>query len=195
MKSVFPLHNDAANQALLKHLSRRLILTNDDLDRIRDLFGAKTAFYFAFIQTYLVFLVFPAFAGVVAWLLRSKYSLTYGIVTCIWCTVFLEYWKIQQVDLSIRWNVRNVSSTKVTRSEFKWETQTVDEVTGQTQLHFPRWKQGLRQLLQIPFVILSALALGCIIASVFALEILIAEVYTGSYKNIVVSYPNSPISS
>lgn len=60
-------------------------------------------------------------------------------------------------------------------------------MTGQTQLHFPRWKQGLRQLLQIPFVVLSTIALGIIITSVFALEILIAEVYTGSYKNAVVS--------
>lgn len=92
--------------------------------------------------------------------------------------------------------MRNISSTKVTRSEFKWETQTVDEVTGQTQLHFPRWKQGLRQLLQIPFVILAALALGFIIAGVFALEVLIAEVYTGSYKSIVVSiYPNRSVRS
>lgn len=187
VKSIFPLHNDGANQALLKHLSRRLMLTNDDLDQIRNLFGSKVAFYFAFIQTYLVFLAFPAVAGVVAWILRSKYSLAYGIVTCVWCTVFLEYWKIQQVDLSIRWNVRNISSTKVVRSQFKWESQTFDEATGQMHLHFPRWKQGLRQLLQIPFVALAAMALGIIIAAVFALEVLIAEVYTGSYKNIVVS--------
>lgn len=41
VKSIFPLHNDAANQALLKHLSRRFILTNEDLDQIRDLFGSK----------------------------------------------------------------------------------------------------------------------------------------------------------
>lgn len=39
--SIFPLHNEAANQALLSHLSRRLILTAKDLDQIRDLFGAK----------------------------------------------------------------------------------------------------------------------------------------------------------
>lgn len=41
VKSIFPLHNEPANQALLKHLSRKLILTNHDLDRIRDLFGSK----------------------------------------------------------------------------------------------------------------------------------------------------------
>ena len=188
VKSIFPLHNEYSNQVLLRHLSRRFILTNDDLDQIRNLFGSKVAFYFAFIQTYLVFLLFPAFAGTVAWLLKSKYSLAYGIVTCVWCAVFLEYWKLLELDLSIRWNVRNVSSVKANRPQFRWEHKIVDERTGHTQYYFPRWKQLLRQLLQIPFVVLSAIALGVIIVSVFTLEILIAEVYNGSYKSVVVSW-------
>lgn len=50
--SIFPLHNQGANRALLAHLSTRVFLEPADLDRIRDLWGAKVAFYFAFIQTY-----------------------------------------------------------------------------------------------------------------------------------------------
>jgi len=42
--SIFPLHNEAANMALLRQLSSRLFLTNDDLDRIRNLFGTKVTF-------------------------------------------------------------------------------------------------------------------------------------------------------
>jgi hypothetical protein len=41
VKSIFPIHNESANTALLGHLSRRLFLNNEDLDRIRDLFGVK----------------------------------------------------------------------------------------------------------------------------------------------------------
>ena len=44
VKSTFPIHNEAANQALLKRLSTRLFLTNDDLDQVRNLFGAKVSF-------------------------------------------------------------------------------------------------------------------------------------------------------
>lgn len=41
VKATFPLHNEPANQFLLRHLSRRLILTVDDFDKIRDLLGSK----------------------------------------------------------------------------------------------------------------------------------------------------------
>ena len=41
VKAIFPLHNERDNQVLLRHLSRRLVLTNDDFDKIRDLLGAK----------------------------------------------------------------------------------------------------------------------------------------------------------
>ena len=43
--SIFPLHNEAANQTLLKHLSSKLVLTTRDLDQIRDLFGAKVSLF------------------------------------------------------------------------------------------------------------------------------------------------------
>ncbi|CAH0037888.1 unnamed protein product [Clonostachys solani] len=188
VKSIFPLHNEAKNQALLKHLSKRLVLTMEDLDQIRDLFGTKVAFYFAFIQTYLVLLTFPAATGFITWFLGGRYSLTYAITTCVWCTFMVEYWKIQQTDLSIRWGVRNIASAKVNRPQFQWEKSWVDE-TGRTRYYFPRWKLILRHLLQIPFVLLATIALGAIIIAVFALEILITEGYQGPYKTVVEFLP------
>ena len=38
--SIFPLHNHPINNQLLSHLSRRIFLTADDLDQIRNLWGA-----------------------------------------------------------------------------------------------------------------------------------------------------------
>lgn len=116
----------------------------------------------------------------------SKYSLTYAIATCVWCTIFLEYWKIQEVDLSIRWNVQGIGKVKVNRPQFKYDKIIKDEA-GQEKHYFPKWKTVSRQLLQIPFVLLSALALGAIIVLVFAIEVLISEGYDGPYKNLIVS--------
>ncbi|KAH6693612.1 calcium-activated chloride channel-domain-containing protein [Plectosphaerella plurivora] len=186
--SIFPLHNERLNQSLLTHLSKHIFLTHDDLDQIRDLWGSKVAFYFAFIQTYLVFLIFPAVTGVAAWLFLPKYSLFYAILTCVWCTVFLEYWKIQEVDLSIRWNVRGIAHVKVNRPQFKWESVTTDEA-GREHHHFSRKKQVLRQLLQIPFILFATLALGTMIVSVFAIEVLISESYEGPYKSYLEYLP------
>jgi len=188
VKAIFPLHNEGTNQSLMKHLSKRLFLTLDDIDDIRDLWGPKVAFYFAFIQTYLLFLTFPAITGVIAWIYLSKYSLTYAIATCVWCTIFLEYWKIQEVDLSIRWNVQGVGKVKVNRPQFKYEKVIKDD-TGREIHYFPKWKQISRQLLQIPFVMISAAVLGAIIVLVFAIEVLISEGYDGPHKNLMEYVP------
>lgn len=139
------------------------------------------AFYFAFIQTYLLFLSIPAVTGVIAWLWLPRYSLAYGILTSVWCAVFLEYWKITEVDLSLRWGVQGVQTVKVTRPQFKHEKVYVD-AGGRTHHYFPKWKQISRQLLQIPFLLFAMIALGTAIVSVFAIEILISETYAGPYK-------------
>lgn len=150
----------------------------------------QVAFYFAFIQTYLMFLAFPAITGVIAWLWLPRYSLGYGIITSIWCTVFLEYWKVQEVDLSLRWNVKGITSVKINRPQFKYDSVLVDE-GGRKHYLFPRWKQICLQLMQIPFLLFAFAALGTTIVLVFAIEILISETYAGPYKNYLVSIHKS----
>ncbi|KAL5116585.1 hypothetical protein ACEQ8H_005463 [Pleosporales sp. CAS-2024a] len=181
VSSIFPLHNGVANNLLLAHLSKRVFLTLDDLDKIRDLWGTKIAFYFAFIQTYFRSLAFPCAAGIFAWAFLSKYSLLFAIIIGIWCTVFLEYWKIKQTDLAIRWKVRGVENLKVNRPQFRYDKEIVD-AAGRIRHIFPRWKRLLRQLIVIPFVLVSTALLGILIALVFVIETYINEAYDGPYK-------------
>ncbi|EUC46220.1 hypothetical protein COCMIDRAFT_4725 [Bipolaris oryzae ATCC 44560] len=179
--SIFPLHNPRANRALLAHLSTRVFLDLSDLDQIRNLWGSKVAFYFAFIQTYFRSLAFPCIAGLFAWAFLPKYSLFFALLIGVWCTVFLEYWKIKQADLAIRWDVRGVGSLKVDRPQFRYEKEIIDSA-GRVQRHFPRWKRILRQLLVVPFVIISTVILGVLITCVFFLETFIGEAYDGPHK-------------
>jgi anoctamin-10 len=172
---------------LLAHLSKRIFLTLEDLDQIRDLWGTKIAFYFAFIQTYFRSLAFPCAAGIFAWAFLPKYSLFFAVVIGVWCTVFLEYWKIKQTDLAIRWNVRGVGDLKVNRPQFRYEKELIDSA-GRVRHHFPRWKRILRQSLVLPFVLVSTLFLGALITLVLAIETFISEAYEGAYKIYLVSY-------
>ncbi|KAH7079673.1 calcium-activated chloride channel-domain-containing protein [Paraphoma chrysanthemicola] len=181
VSSMFPLHNRAANRELLTHLSKRVFLTLDDLDKIRDLWGAKIAFYFAFLQTYFRSLAFPCIAGIFAWAVLPKYSLLFALVVGVWCTVFLEYWKIKQTDLAIRWNVRGVGDLKLNRPQFQFDREIVDSA-GRVRHYFPRWKRVLRQLVVIPFVFVSTIFLGLLITLVFVIETFISEAYEGPYK-------------
>jgi hypothetical protein len=54
VKAIFPIHNSKVNQSLLKYLSRKFFLSNEDIDQIRNLHGSKVHLYHSFvgIRTY-----------------------------------------------------------------------------------------------------------------------------------------------
>ncbi|KAL9062498.1 MAG: hypothetical protein Q9157_008870 [Trypethelium eluteriae] len=178
--SVFPLHDHVHNKAWIKKWSTQWFLKPEDIDEIRNRFGEKS--YFAA-------LIFPAAIGASAWLLLGNYSLVYAGVSCLWCVVFVEYWKHQEVDLAVRWGVRNVSRIEHKRKGFNYEFETSDPVTGEKVQIFPATTRLQRQLLQIPFAIAAALLLGTLIATCFGIEIFISEIYNGPLKSILVFLP------
>lgn len=104
----------------------------------------------------------------------------------LWCIIFVEYWKRQEVDLRCRWQTKGVSAVQTKRRQFKPEKEVRDESTGEVRGVFPATKRMQRQLLQIPFALLAATALGVIIATCFAIEIFIAELYNGPLKSYLV---------
>ncbi|KAK1142626.1 hypothetical protein N8T08_007430 [Aspergillus melleus] len=187
--AAIPLHDPAANAELLRKWSRSVLLTPDDLDAIRALFGEKVAFYFAFIHCYSTFLFFPAAWGVFSWLYLGPYSVAGAVVNCLWCIVFVEYWKIRETELSLRWNVKGVGALKVNRVQYVWDKEIKDPITGETMRVFSAHKQLLRQLLLIPFATVASLALGTLIIASFALEVFISEVYNGPFKSYLEFLP------
>ncbi|KAI9933539.1 hypothetical protein ASPWEDRAFT_53298 [Aspergillus wentii DTO 134E9] len=189
VSAAFPLHNQAANAELLRKWSRTTRLTDQDLDAIRALFGEKVAFYFAFIHCYSGFLIFPAAWGILCWFYFGPYSITSAIVNCIWCIVFVEYWKVREEDLSFRWNVKGVGVLKVDRIEYVWDKEVRDPDTGRMNKVFPARKQFLRQLLFIPFATVACLALGTLIVVTFGFEVFISEVYNGPFKEYLEFLP------
>jgi hypothetical protein len=112
----------------------------------------------------------------------------YTVVNCLWCIIFVEYWKRQEIDLSCRWETKNVSAVLTKRREFLPEKEVCDQSTGEMHGVFPATKRMQRQLLQIPFALLAAIALGAIIATCFAIEIFISELYNGPLKTYLVSW-------
>jgi anoctamin-10 len=182
VESVFPLHDHAFNKAWLKNWSSKYLLADDDLDEIRNKFGERVAFYFAFTQAYFRFLLFPAAFGFGAWMLFGKFSFVYALVSCLWSVVFFEYWKNKEVDLAVQWGVRGVSNIQRTRPEFKFEYEAEDPVTGEPVRVYSPLKRLQTQLLQIPFAAVCIVVLGCLIAACNSLEIFISEVYDGPLK-------------
>ena len=186
VESMFPLHDHTANKAWITKWSQQTFLKSDDLDAIRDKFGEKIAFYFAFLQSYFAFLLFPAAFGFSCWVLLGYFSPVYAVVNGLWGIIFVEYWKRQEADLGIRWGVKGVSAYQTKRRDFKHEKEATDPVTGETVQIFPAMKRLQRQALQIPFALLASVALGTLIATCFGIEIFISEVYNGPLKSVLV---------
>lgn len=199
VESIFPLHNHEKNKQWLNEWSRKTLLSPQDLDELRDAVGEKVpspcnsslkksnplqiAYYYAFLQSYFTFMMFPAAFGFSCWILLGRYSPIYAIVNGLWCIVFVEWWKRQESELAFRWGVRNVSSIEDKRRDFQYEKEVKDPITGETVRYFPATKRLYRQFLQVPFALLASLALGTLIATCFGIEIFLSEVYNGPLKS------------
>lgn len=120
-------------------------------------------------------------------MLFGYFSAIYGIAISLWSVIFIEYWKKQEIDLGIRWATRGVSAIQATRHGFHPERAVKDPVTGEIVQTFPATKRFQRQLLQVPFALLTLLLLGSLIAICFGIEVFISEVYGGPFKSVLVS--------
>jgi anoctamin-10 len=187
VESVFPLHNHSFNKAWIQKWSQKYLLDQADLDEIRDKFGESVAFYFAFVQSYFRFLLFPSAAGFAAWLLLGQFSMFYALVSCFWSVIFFEYWKQKEVDLAVQWGVRGVSNIQHSRPQFQWEYEAEDIVTGEPVKIYSPFKRLRTQLLQIPFALACIVVLGGLVVTCNSLEVFINEVYSGGGKQYLVS--------
>lgn len=187
VESIFALHDQTFNKAWIKDITSKYFLNASDLVAIKDKFGEKIAFYFSFLQSYFLFLTFPAGFGACAWVLLGQFSPLYAIINALWCIFFVEYWKKQETDLAVQWGVRGVSKIQRKRPAFQHETIMRDPITGEDVKIYSPAKRLARQLLQVPFAIGAALLLGSLIATCFGIEIFISEVYDGPFKSYLVS--------
>jgi hypothetical protein len=184
--NIFALHDHEFNKKWIKELSNSYMLKPNQLDEIRNRFGERIGFYFAFIQSYFAFLIALSVFGLSAYTLLGHFSPIYGIINGLWCIVFTEWWKYQEVDLAIGWGVKGVSGVEGIRREFISDKVIEDPVTGERVGYFSATKRLQRQLLQIPFALIAAALLGCLIAVCFGIEVFVSEVYNGPLKSVLV---------
>ncbi|KAK4165965.1 calcium-activated chloride channel-domain-containing protein [Cladorrhinum sp. PSN259] len=189
VESIFPLHDRKFNRRWITEWSTKYILDEEDLTMIRDKFGERVAFYFAFLQSYFQFLLFPAAFGSAAWLILGGFSWFYAAVNCLWSVVFFEHWKMKEVDLAVQWGVRGVGKIQLPRPQFQFERESLDPVTGEIVKVYSPYKRLARQALQVPFAIACVVVLGSLIVSCFAIEIFINEVYIGLFKQYLTFLP------
>ncbi|XP_065667826.1 anoctamin-3 isoform X3 [Hydra vulgaris] len=155
--------------------------------KIRDYYGEKIAFYFAWLGVLITSLWIPALLGIAVFLygiitlcLKSKQNLNlkyfqvllpqaldneatpyFAVIICLWGTIFLEFWKQKNAELAYKWDVDTYEEEEVNRPQFRGTKVARDPFTGKLESYYPKWKRVLKSmgsLAVISFMILLVVA-------------------------------------
>ena len=172
VESIFPLHNRDFNDRWVRAWTLRNI-ASVQLERIRDQFGDSLALYFAFLASYTKSLVIPAGLGLLAHFFLPPYAPIYSILLCSWSIIFVEWWRVYERKLSLRFG---------TRGSFKVEKRRAQYKPGMSW-----WVRELRVLASIPVIVFFAGILSAILTIIFVFEAFVTQLYQGPGKNLIVS--------
>ncbi|XP_076443628.1 anoctamin-8-like isoform X2 [Babylonia areolata] len=178
VSGVFPLHC----QRDLIYLRQAWVLSflkYQPLDSITEYFGVKIGMYFAFLGHYTKWLVFPAFLGVVLWLLQGTSQwwedvnwVMFSIVNVLWATLYIINWKRTGATLAYRWGTLDKKDDllKDPRPLFKGDLQK-SPVTGHLEPYYPAWKRNLfRYCISTPIILLFLLLVFYVMLLIFELQ-------------------------
>ncbi|CAH8555096.1 unnamed protein product [Schistosoma rodhaini] len=146
---IFPLHEPNELNKLTSIWIRRWVVLQP-LDEIKEYFGTKVAFYFAWLGHYTYSLIFPSVVGLAVWLFVSPnknssfYYLLMAIINLIWTSLYLEHWKRTSSFLAYRWSSWDtpISLLEEPRPLFKG-TLSLCPITGRPIRTYPKWKRLL----------------------------------------------------
>ena len=133
--------------------------------------------YFHFLATYAKALTVISTIGCGFWLFGASYSPYYSIALVLWATTFVEYWKVLERKISVRWG---------TYGAFRVEKLRHDYVSDgrpplQRDLH-----RVSRMAASIPVILGFVAVLAGILSTLFAIEAFVTRLYTGPLHQHVV---------
>ena len=172
VESIFPLHDREFNEHWIRawQPSHRATMK---VEKIRDQFGESIALYFAFLSSYTYFLIVPAILGLTAHFLLPPYAPIYSILLSIWAITFVEWWRIHERILSLRFG---------TRGSFRVEKRRIQYKAGMSW-----WVRELRVIASVPVIVLFAGVLSAILTAIFVFEAFVTQLYEGPGKQLIVS--------
>jgi anoctamin-10/anoctamin-7 len=154
--AAFPLHDPIERAHLEKTWANSWWpMFTQPLNDIRNYFGEKIAFYFAFLEYYCKWLIFLTIGGVPIWLWQMGTGqkgkphvdveiLPFaGAVVAVWATLFLEFWKRQEATLRADWGMTNFKQKEQPRPEFDGE-RVRSPVDGSLIKYFPWYRRIAR---------------------------------------------------
>ncbi|EPQ56716.1 DUF590-domain-containing protein [Gloeophyllum trabeum ATCC 11539] len=164
VESVMALHDHEFNEHWIRSWTTRQS-GSVHLDKIREQFGESVALYFAFLSTYTKSLLIPSALGIAFYYLGTPYSPAYSILVLLYSVTFVEYWRVHERMLSVRWG---------TRGSFRVEKRRADYKPG-----FAWWRRELRTLASVPVIACFAGVLALLLTAMFVFEAFVTQLWSG----------------
>jgi len=180
--AAFPLHDSIERHHLEKQwASSWWPMFTQPLFAVRNYFGEKIAFYFAFLEFYCQWLVWLTLGGLPVWAWQMAVGSNgkphvdvqvlpfAGAVVAVWATLFLEFWKRREATLRADWGMSNFKLKEQPRPEFDGE-RVRSPVDGTLIKYFP-WHRRIVRFFFSQTVIwgLVMIVLGLVV-SIFVLR-------------------------
>lgn len=141
-------------------------------DQIRAQFGESVALYFSFLSTYTKALIGISVLGTGFYFAAEPYSQVYSTLLVLWSITFVEWWRIKQRVLSVRWGTRGSFRVEKRRAHYNpiaW------------------WKRDLRMVTSIPVILFFAAILASLLTGIFVFEAFVTQLYKGPGHRLIVS--------
>ncbi|KAF5376004.1 hypothetical protein D9757_008812 [Collybiopsis confluens] len=164
VESVFCLHDRAFNEQWI-HAWTTSKIASVSSSRIRDQFGESVALYFSFLDSYTRALVVPAAIGISFYFFGTSYSPVYSILNVLWAIGFVEWWRVRERLISMRFG---------TRGSFR-----VEKRRAHYDPKFVWWRRELRMLASVPVILAFAALLSALMTGIFVFEAFVTQLYTG----------------
>ncbi|RDX50828.1 DUF590-domain-containing protein [Lentinus brumalis] len=169
VESVMVLHDHEFNEAWIRAWTTRQ-LGFVKFDKIREQFGEAVAIYFHFLSFYTKHLLFISAVGVRFYFFAQPYSTIYSSILLLWSITFVEWWRIKQRQLSVRWG---------TKGSFRVEKRRAQYVP------LPWWRKDLRALASLPVILFFASVLAVLLTGIFVFEAFVTHLYTGPGHKLI----------
>jgi hypothetical protein len=138
------------------------------IDEIRNYFGEKIAFYFAWLSHFTNWLIAPGILGLcIAFFLvsrkieevnRSIVGPIFGVLLMVYMTCYLEFWKRRSASLAFRWGVTDFNKKEPDRPEYEATELDFNFFTQETVMYYPKKDRLKKQLVGVPAVLFTIAA-------------------------------------
>ncbi|RHZ67771.1 hypothetical protein Glove_299g21 [Diversispora epigaea] len=189
VESFLPLHDHKYNEEWIKTWSTKWVIDREDLFRLKDHYGEKIAYYFAFLQYYCRWLIAPSIAGLLTYFFSSEYSIPFGLFVVLWSVIFTEFWQRKEYELAVFWGVRNVSRVEKRRPGFRKECFVTNPITRERVPYFSPWKRWLRRAVAAPIILTFSLVLAMALLFYILFEVIMSEYYSGPFRAQLIYLP------